>query len=100
MGHKDAQRLRNREDQGEEQKYLYPPIECHLKTSPDAGARKRGKSVVKRKPPWSRSFPDSSWNSPHCNFSHPRTYASAIRKKAIVTVMKIRSNMPLPQLKL
>jgi len=32
----------------------------------------------------------------YCNFSHARTYASAIRKKRTVAMMKIRSSIVSP----
>ena len=34
-----------------------------------------------------------SFVTPHCNFSHARTYAIAIKMKTIVAAIKIRSNI-------
>ena len=38
-------------------------------------------------PVWHRKMRVPQLLTPHCNFSHPRTYASAIRKKRIVTAI-------------
>ena len=43
-------------------------------------------------PPELESFPHS-YRFPHCSFSQPRTYASAIRKKRTVTPIKTRSSI-------
>src|SRR6266700_2900634 len=50
----------------------------------------------KQRPQGSRLFRDSSFSSPHCNFSQPRTYARAIRKKMIVKAIQSRSNIVPP----
>jgi hypothetical protein len=80
------------------------PVFCLLSSAlrifPVAIARKSDKPATAPTLP----VPEQSQHSsltPHCNFSHPRTYATAIRKNSTVAAIKIRSNIDVSrQLKL